>query len=330
MSMADNETYVPRSFVGRTWARLWSLLIGSILALSGPTSLLLLGWLMRQTRDAAFKRAGLERAHIGWVLGAPGRGFFHRLLGGLAASIREGVLAAISLMLATLPFTAAWILSWWAGWENSFSKGYEQALVGPALGISGILIFAILMIYLPMALAHQAVEGRAFALFEYRQVKSAVRHSGWRYIGLALLTVVLAIPLFGSRILIIFSEGIYPGIVDFTPDQLATLSQAILFAKAVYVVVTLTILRRWVGRIYADAAIRARVGRDATLWTNSALARATTEISYRGYFIGRVLRFILLFGIWIAFAIQLYFTQFMKHSWMAWITQPYTFLPWVF
>ena len=239
------------------------------------------------------------------------------------------MLAAVSLMLATLPFVAAWTLSWWAGWENSFSKGYEQAFVGPALGLSGVLVFAVTMIYLPMALAHQAVEGRAFALFEYRQLKSAVRHSGWRYIMLAATTVFLALPIFGSRMLVVFSENLVPGIAEYTPEQIAALQSTMLFAKAGYVFVTLTFLRRWAGRIYADAVLQAKGGKDQRLWATGALAGAPSDGRASRYLVGRAIRFVLLIIIWILFAFMLYFSQFMNHSWLAWITQPYTYLPWV-
>jgi len=330
MTMTAHEAVRPSTFIGRTWVRFWSVVIGSVLALTAPTSLILLGWLMRQTRDAACKRAGFETHPTGWIMGLSGGGVLQRILGGLAANIREGFLAATSLLLATAPFAAAWLLSWWAGWENSFSKGYEQAFVGPALGISGILIFALTMIYLPMALAHQAVEARAFALFEYRRVKNAVRHSGWAYVWLAAATVFLALPIFGSRMLIVFSEAIYPGIADLPPDQITDLQSAILLARGAYVLVTLTFLRRWIGRIYADAVMRACQGSDSHLWTNSALAPTASRNPYRGYFIGRTVRFSLLFALWISFAFMLYFSQFMNHSWLSWVTQPYIFLPWVF
>jgi len=330
MSIAVDVPVQNQSLIGRSFSRLLALLVGTILALTGPSALILLGWLMRQTRSAAFQRAGLLAQNPGWLLGAPGRGYLQRALGGLAANIREGFLAVISLSLATFPYAAAWSLAWWAGWENSFSKGYEQAFVGPALGISGIILFCLTMIYLPMALAHQAVEGRAFALFEYRQVKSAVRRSGWRYVFLAAATVFLALPIFGSRILVVFAEGIYPAIADFTPSQFSDLASAILLAKAAYVVITLAWLRRWSGRIYADAVLRAQNGRDSELWKGGALSGATYDGPTRKFFPGRPVRFIALFIVWLAFAFWLFFTQFMNFSWAAWITQPYTFLPWVY
>jgi len=329
--MSISDTTIPHqpTRIGRWVMRLFSLLTGTLLSLTAPSSLILLGWLMRQTRTAAFRRAGLDTVPTGWVFDPSGRGLLQRVSGGLAANIREGILAALSLFLATLPFAAAWIFSWWAGWENSFSKGYEQAFVGTALGLSGMAIFALTMIYLPMALAHQAVESRAFALFEFRQVKSAVRNSGWRYIFLAAVTVFFALPIFGGRIMMVLAEQFIPGLADFTPQQISDLQLLILLAKGVYVFVSLTILRRWAGRIYADAVLRAHHGKDRALWENSPLTAASAGQPLKAIIVARLLRYPLLIAIWLGFAVQLYIAQFMNHSWVVWITHPYTFLPWV-
>ena len=154
--------------IGRFLHAVFSFLVGTALCLTPVTSLVVLGWLMRRMRMVALRRAGMAGARPGWILGGPDASGLGRILGGLAANIRDGVMAAVALAVATAPFSVIWLLSWWAGWENSFSKGYEQAFVGPALGLFGVAVFSSVMIWLPMALAHQAVENRAFALFEFR------------------------------------------------------------------------------------------------------------------------------------------------------------------
>ena len=221
--------------IARMLGAVKTLIFGTLLATTPVTAILVLGWLMRRMRFVALTRSGIPADRPGWILGPPGSGWMARPLGGLAANVRAGLSAAFSLLLATLPFTAIWGLSWLAGWENSFGKGYEQAFVGPALGLGGVVIFCFLMIWMPMALAHQAVEDRALSLFEWRKVRSAVRHTGWGYVLLAVATVVLALPVFAGRGLITFASGIVPGFDDMTPDQIESLRGAILLVKAGYV-----------------------------------------------------------------------------------------------
>ena len=100
----------------RLLGALKALIFGSLLCITAATSLIVLGWLMRRMRMIASRRAGLLHDAPGWILGRSGQGWIARLLGGLAANIREGLLAAISLALATAPFAVIWLLSWWAGW----------------------------------------------------------------------------------------------------------------------------------------------------------------------------------------------------------------------
>lgn len=312
--------------IARLVGALWSLLLGTLLCLTAVTSLIALGWLMRRMRFVAATKAGLAADRPGWIMGESGSTGIARLLGGLAANIREGVMAALSLAIATAPFTIIWLLSWWAGWENSFSKGYEQAFVGPALGLAGVAVFCVAMIWLPLALAHQAVENRALALLEWRKVRSAVRHTGWGYVLHAATTVVFALPLFAGRGLITFASGIVPGFDDMTAEQIVQLSDGIDLASAIYVFASLVILRTWAARIYATAVARALDGPDADLWQTSPIAQHTG--GSRSWHLTHWLRSTALALIWFGLAAQIFVAQFLNHDWHVWMTHPYFLLPW--
>ena len=317
----------PRSgFISRATRAVLSLLLGTLLCLTPVTALIVLGWLMRRMRAISLSRAGMRADWPRWVMARDG-GVCVRLFGGLAANVREGVLAALSLLLVTLPFTSIWVLSWWAGWENSFGKGYEQAFVGPVLGLVGVAVFCVLMVWVPMGLAHQAVENRAFALLEYRQVRSAVRHSGWGYVMLAATTVFFALPLFASRGLITFASKIVPGFEGMTGEEIATLQGSIALIKAAYVFVALVILRGWAARIYAAAVARALEGPDAPQWHGSVLAEGRVG-GNRAWRLTHWLRILLLMVIWFGLAVQIYLGQFLNHDWHVWLTHPFFLLPW--
>ncbi len=312
--------------LARTFGAFRSLILGTLLCLTPITALIVLGWLMRRMRFVAARKAGMAAERPGWIMGARGAGKLARLLGGLAANIREGVLAALSLALASAPFTIIWMLSWWAGWENSFSKGYEQAFVGPSLGLAGVAVFCVIMIWLPLAIAHQAVENRALALFEWRKVRSAVRHTGWGYVLHAIVTVVFALPLFAGRGLVTFASGIVPGFDEMSADEIAVLAGNIDLALAAYVFVSLVILRSWSARVYATAVSRALDGVDAPLWQNSPLAGQGH--GKRSWQLTHWLRSTLLAVIWFGLAAQVFVAQFLNHDWHVWMTHPYFLLPW--
>lgn len=304
-----------------------NLIIGSLLCLTPITAIIVLGWLQRRMRFVAHKRAELDGERPSWVLGPRGFGIIVRLVGGLATNIREGVMAFFSLAIATAPFTVIWILSWWAGWENSFSKGYEQAFVGPALGLFGVAVFCLIMTWLPLALAHQAVENRTLALFEWHRVKSAVRHAGWGYPILAIATVVLALPLFAGRAFATFASELVPGFDDMTGDEFQNIANLLRLVLAVYVFVSLTILRGYAARIYATAVMRAGNGRDASLWEHSLIAKAL-PYGRRSWLASHTIHLMVMFFVWLGLAGLIFVGQFLNHDWFLWLTHPYFLLPW--
>ncbi|MEO0911640.1 MAG: hypothetical protein AAFY59_01410 [Pseudomonadota bacterium] len=306
----------------RALSALTTFALGTLATLSPLTAIILLGWLMRVMRHRTLTARGHAPAHPPrWITGPPGSGWLARPLGGLAANIRTGLSATLSLALATLPFSVLWLTSWWAGWENSFNKGYEQAAIGPLTGLLGVAVFATIMIYLPMALAHQAAEARAFALFELRRVRSATAHAGWGLAALAAATLILAFPLFAARGLPVFAEGIAPRVAEMTSAELAGLKDTIRLATGAYLFLSCLFLKRWSAGLYARAVLRAQAGRDAALWNG---APSTARRPH-----GHLIRLPLLFAIWVGFAFLIFVGQFLNHAWVAWVTHPLVFLPWV-
>lgn len=311
----EGHNEMKRGLLARLFYAMASIVIGTLLSLNALTSIILLGWLMILMRNHALEVTGEligEKDRSSWILGAKGSRGLTRYLGGIVRNLRVGFNAAISLSIATFPFAVFWLVAWWAGWENSFNKGYEQAFVGPMVGISGIAAFAVIMIYLPMAFVHQAFEQRAFAFFELRQVRRIVAQTGWGYVFWAMVTLLSALPIFAGRGLPTFGEGIYPPLADMNSDQVAQLRSSIDLVLGLYVFVTLVALKRRSAGIYARALKRLDDPRTGTI--------------HRA---GKVLRFVALAVIWVGLAILIFVGQFLNHEWHIWLTHPYVFLPWI-
>ena len=322
MTVAETVETRPGAIM-RLLGALKSLVLGTLFCSTPVTAVLVLGWLMRRIR---WQAGVADASRPGWFLGSRGTGWLGRVVGGFAANVREGVLATVSLFLATMPFSMIWLLSWWAGWENSFSKGYEQAWVGPLLGMTGVVVFCLIMIWLPLALVHQAVENRALALFEWRHVRSVVRHTRWDYLLFAAFSVVLALPLFGQRSLVVFASDLIPGFDSMSAQQTSDLAALITLLTAGYVFVSLVILRGWSGRIYARAVGRALQGPDSELWQDTPITAPAAGT--RSWKVTHWLRAALLGTIWFGLVIQIFVGQFMNHDWHLWISHPFTLLPW--
>ena len=299
-----------------------NLIFGTACCLTPVTAVIALGWLMRYMRSVAADRMdGVEQVNesIGWIMGPKGHGLFLRCFGGFCRNIIVGVGGALSLLLVTLPFTGLWTLSWWAGWENSFNKGYEQAWVGPTVGLTGVAIGLWVMAHLPIALAHQAVENRWFALFELRRVRQLVGLAGWRYVVLSLVMVFFALPIFAARGLPVFAEGIIPGFADFSEDKVKQVAGAIVVIKAMYVFCALVFLRRWAARIYAVAVNRSR----------HVVPEKGIEQTKKANWFLRTPHLLILFVIWFGFVALIFVGQFLNNSWVFWINHPFLVLPWL-
>jgi hypothetical protein len=300
--------------------------IGTLLTTQAITSVLVLGWLTRRTGWIARTRMGAAEDAPAWLLGPREKGRLARTLGGLAANIRAGAITLVALMTWTLPFTIFWLGAWWAGWENSFNKGYEQAFVGPSVFLTGMVVAALILPVLPLMLAHVATEDRLTAAYELRRIKGVVAQSGWRLAWLATVTLILGLPFFAAHGVIMMGHEFFPGLEDMPPDAVADLKGQIALGVAAFSFAALMVLRGMAARLYAYAAPRA-AGLRPGLWDGSVASEAATPARARSW-ATVTLWFAIAFGCSVAFAFVVLSTQFLDHAWWRWITHPYFALPW--
>ncbi|RYI33178.1 MAG: hypothetical protein EON48_03330 [Acetobacteraceae bacterium] len=306
--------------------------IGTFLCAGPVTAIIALGWLTRRQGHTARTRFGLVEEAPGWLAGprdVNGRpsGRVARALGGLAANIRMGLIALTALLAWTLPFTLLWLGAWWAGWENSFNKGYEQAFVGPSVFLFGTLLAALIVPALPFILAHLASEDRLSAAFEMRRLRTLLAQAGWRVPALGLVTAFFSFPFFAARGLITTATDWAPWIEDLTPDEVAALKGQIALFLAAAAFGTAWIARALAARAYVKAAPGA-AGLRPGLWDGSAAAEAARPARNRS----RLLTLVW-YGLAMAITLGASFLilagQFLDHAWWRWIFHPGLTLPWV-
>ncbi|MEM8596797.1 MAG: hypothetical protein AAGF76_10050 [Pseudomonadota bacterium] len=304
-------------------------LVAVFLALHPLGAVLVLGWMLRLMRhEAAETRRALIagepgcRAPLpGWLTpvsadGARFTGPPGRRLGGLWLNLANGIAATITVFAGTLPFTLLWLVSWWAGWENSFNKGYEQSWVGPVVGMLGVALALPLLARLPMALAHQAVKGRLSAFFARRPVGELIEAAGWRYVWLALLSAIAALPLFVFQALPTFVEEWRPGLADSSPEEIKTFIARYRLLATTYLVLVLIALRRMAARLHARASLALE-------------AQGLSAGPRRGPIrLGVWVRRLLTWACWFAVIAQVFVAQFVNHQWVVWLLPPLSALPW--
>jgi hypothetical protein len=261
----------PRARTFRALGLLRDLGIGTLLCLTPVTAIIALGWITRAMKATIDTRWGDAVGRPGWIMGRDDAGLAQRWLGGLAANIETGLRAAVGLFVLTLPVTLAWLGAWWAGWENSFNKGYEQSSVGPAVWMLATLLALPVFAHLPLAVAHFAAERRLGAVFEWRRIRSIGAAAGWRLLWIALLSVAASGLIFVTRAVPTFIEGPFPEFAELSAADQAAIAGQIDLATAALAFVIMAYLRHRAAVIYARAAPRAAHGRTAPHWTVAAM-----------------------------------------------------------
>jgi hypothetical protein len=305
--------------------------LGTLACTTPVLAVIALGWLTRASGHHTRTRFGMAEESPGWLFsprelaGRP-TGRIARALGGLAANIRAGLIALTALLAWTLPFTLLWLGAWWAGWENSFNKGYEQAFVGPSVFLFGALLAAFILPALPLMLAHVATEDRLSAAFELRRLRSLIAQSGWRIPALAAVATAFALPFAGARGLITTATDWAPWIEDLTPEAGANLQGQIGLALAALAFFSVWLLRGLATRIYARAAPRA-AGLKPGLWDGTHAAEAAEPARARSRLLATIW-----YGLAMAMTFGLSFLilagQFLDHAWWRWVFHPMLTLPW--
>lgn len=305
--------------------------IGTFLCAGPVSAVVALGWLARRQGHHIRTRFDAAEEVPGWLLGPHetlGRpaSRLSRMLGGLAANVRAGVMALAACLIWTLPFTLLWLGAWWAGWENSFNKGYEQAFVGPSVFLLGALIAAVTLPALPLVLAHLSCEDRLGAAFELRRLRGLVAQSGWRIPALSILVTLFALPFLAARGLITTSGDWAPWIEDLSPDDLASLKGQIALALAAIAFLTVWITRSLAAATYTYAAPRA-AGLKPGLWDGTHAAEAAVPARPRSQVFT-----LLWYGVAMAASTVTTFLilagQFLDHAWWRWLFHPALTLPW--
>ena len=347
----------------RVWARVRRMLLfvwrwgfGAFLCLSPPGSIVVVGWTLRRaaaTAHAEWTENGPKPARPNWIVreggGVWSSGAAHdavlrrararaaSLVHSLAINFRVGLASLLVVWSITLPGCMLWLFAWYAGWNNSFTKGYENAGVGPLTGLLGTALFIAAMMYVPMAQARHAVTGDWRSFYRFRVVWRMMRQCRFRYLCLAALYAATALPV----MILKSAPMVFTQIGDVWEPVTAVEARETLdsyFFWACVAVFPLFVALRVVGaRVYAVAARRAvAAGRidpaDLHPVEADALAALAPSEPMKRRRGGRALTTVWVAAlalVWFAFVAQIFVSEFLNyHPGVGWLNQPTAQAPW--
>jgi hypothetical protein len=370
-----------------TWRLLvfgWKLLAGTALCQFPVTSILVVGWSYRVMHRAALKRwwkrsplradgtsfdafvqaDASTAAHPNWPnwllrpraateVVPSGRGRIRRtaalLFGSLWLNAKIGVQGIFNTWVLTMPACVLWLFAWYDGWNNSFNKGYEQAVVGPLTGLLGVALFIAAMLYVPIAQARQAVTGSWRAFFQFRLLGRMIRERPFGCLGLAVLYSVLSLPVTALKTAPEFFPQINPALENASDAAIRELLVTYFFWASVGLLVCFVTLRLAAARLYASALLGTlRTGRVAATHLEpherACLLRLQLLPAPPPPARGTLLRSatwtarkttltvvaVLVVLIWFSFVAQIFIGEFLNyHPATGWLNQPLVQLPWL-
>jgi len=170
--------------------------------------------------------------------------------------ISIGLTLTFHSFLVTSPGLMIIGAGWYAGWQNSFNKGYEHAAIGPLISILGMLLLVPVLIYLPLAQASLISKGRWKAFYDLPYLRKIHR--------LSLFPAGLA-GLWGLLFFFILNAGVMVANSAEINEKAASLPthEVVGFIKRYYLfwgfpfVLMLGYYRHLCGRVYALGVLRA-------------------------------------------------------------------------
>jgi hypothetical protein len=361
---------------------IWKVFAGAVLCQFLPTSILAVGWTYRAMQRRALRtwqkhsplpqaelkalsgNDSLFREHAAWpnwfvqprgIRGAAAKGLVARLGGWIRAAgaslgenLRLGLLAIFNTSVVMIVPAILWELGWYAGWDNSFNKGYEQYYVGIAVSWIGIVMFLAAMLYLPMAQARQAVTGDWRAFYNLRTVWAVTRNAPVRAVLLAAAYSIVSLPIAITLILPNAFEKIAPSTVSMSDSELIQFLNRYYFRLAIYGFIAYVFVR-WIaagsyartivelihtGRLkkedlagaerHALAVLRLDTAGEASkLHPAIAATLALSRPIWRAAVLGGAV------FLWFTFVAQIYIREFLVyHPLQGFLNQPLVQLPW--
>ncbi len=346
-----------------TGSFLWKSFVGVFFCQGLLISVLVVGWTYGAMQRAAVKRWLKERvpnatlhdaarevpafAHLNrwpnWFRSSyeePKR--LRRWFGGFGRNVSLGIAGLATTWSLTLLPMVFWNASWYAGWNNSFYKGYEQAGYGPSLGVLGVVLFMIAMLYVPMAQARHAISGEWRSFYDFRTVRAVARERPFACLLLTAAFSAFSLPIMIFKALPLFLEQVAPQTVEMNAVELLAYMNAYYFRLSILGFAVYVFLRVAAARVYAGGLIRAyRAGRiggaelspfeqkaframripggeqASAVWTRPVRRAFAGAVAAAGLFI------------WFTFVAQIYVSQFLNyHSMQGWLNQPLVQAPW--
>lgn len=191
--------------------------------------------------------------------------WIHALLHSLWLNGRRGLAGILTTWSLTLLPALIGSWAWYTGWQISFTKLYEESNTGRSLGALGVLIFSIVMLYVPLAQSRQGVTQDWRSFFDLSMIRALIGCRPLRVVLLAIAYIFSSLLLIYFKTMPAFLPAINPDLDGLTPSEALDRLRDYYFYTGTIGFLIVVLLRSWGARIYAGGLV--------SLWTRSRLDR---------------------------------------------------------
>lgn len=307
-------------------------------------------WFNQQNPVSTLKRQWHESDTIWQSVKSVIRFPFHSLW----LNFKIGLQGLFNTYVITLIPCLLWQFAWHAGWNNSFNKIYEQAHVGALTGLTGVFLFSLVMMYVPMAQVRQAVTGEWKTFYQFKTNWRLIRSCWFYYAMLALLFTLISLPITIFKTAPGFFPQMNPALIDATDAELLSVLNQYFFVVSFFCLAGFILVRLAGVRVYVTAVKTALSRNMLTIKSLSPFEQKIIQtvggnqqedieephmIMKATQWMGRKMKaavcMVLIFVIWITFSFQIFVSEFLNyHPSRAWLNQPliqmpaFRYVPW--
>ncbi len=243
--------------------------------------------------------------------------------------LRQGFAVVANVLGLTLPATALWYLAWLLGWNVSFFKGYEQSHLGASIGFASIALFGLVMLYVPIAVCHQAATGRWKAFWDISLLRRLVWRAGWRHLTVASLFLLLSSPVMIGRIAPYFfnQDG---SLDELSNEQLFDMARQYFLALSIVALPAYWLAWRLAAGIYRQQILAVPQAPENDYGDQQVVvATATTRRSWIGT-LSTAAALAVAGTVWMLAAVQVFVAQFFNYvPGQGWLVHPVVVMPWL-
>lgn len=179
--------------------------------------------------------------------------YIHDWLHGSWLNFRVGLEGMVTTFLLTLFPGVIWVLAWYTGWHISYTKMYEESATGFSLGFLGLMLYIVMMLYVPSAQARHAFTNDWHSFFDWRFIRMALWQRPGQLLLLAIGYVITNIVLTFFKALPTFLTTINPTLTTLSSQEaLEFLNQYYFYTGGIAFLFFLA-LRAMGGNIYSSA-----------------------------------------------------------------------------